>query len=133
MKGGLKSALELAAAGEMDLADAANTTVNAMRLFGLHGKASMKVADALAQAASSTTADVKDFAMALNQGGGAAKTAGLTFADTITVLEAGLADVIARAFLAGWSRGEAEAAAQVIEAGYGVDFVLLDRPPPTDV
>ena len=37
MRGGLNSALALAAAGEMDLAEAAETTVNAMKLFGLAG------------------------------------------------------------------------------------------------
>jgi TP901 family phage tail tape measure protein len=92
MKGGLKSALALAAAGEMDLADAASTTVNAMKLFGLRGKQSIKVADAFATAANRTTADVSDFAMALSQGGSAAKAAGLTFNETVAVLES-LAEV----------------------------------------
>lgn len=88
MKGGLKSALALAAAGEMDLAEAAGTTVNAMKLFGIRGKNSMKVADALATAARKTTADVSDFAMALKMGGSVAKLAGLSFNDTVVVLEA---------------------------------------------
>ena len=68
MGGGLKAALALAAAGEMDLAEAAETTVNAMK----HVQAStaseaMHVADALATAANTTTADVADFAMALRR------------------------------------------------------------------
>jgi TP901 family phage tail tape measure protein len=88
MKGGLKAALALAAAGEMDLADAATATVNAMKLFNLRGKDSMKVADAFATAANRTTADVKDFAMALSQGGSAAKAAGLSFNETVAYLEA---------------------------------------------
>lgn len=88
MRGGLNSALALAAAGEMELADAAATTANAMNLFGLSGSRSMKVADALATAANATTGDVADFAIALTQGGGAAKSAGLTFEQTIVALEA---------------------------------------------
>jgi TP901 family phage tail tape measure protein len=88
MGGGLKAALALAAAGDLELADAATFTVNAMKLFGLHGRDSMKVADQLATAANATTADVKDFGMALTQGGTAAKAAGLDFTNTITILEA---------------------------------------------
>lgn len=92
LSGGLSSALALAAAGELDLADAATTTVNSMKLFRIQGKDSIKVADALATAANSTTADVSDFALALNQAGSAAKTVGLSFPETITALEA-LAEV----------------------------------------
>jgi TP901 family phage tail tape measure protein len=92
LSGGLNSALALAAAGELDLADAAATTVNAMKLFKIPGKDSIKVADALASAANRTTADVSDFAAALQQGGSAAQQAGLDFNDTIAALEA-LAEV----------------------------------------
>jgi len=88
MKGGLRSSLALAAAGEMDLAQAAEATVNAMKLFGLRGKDAMKVADGFATAANQTTADVSDFAQALKMGGSAAKAAGLTFTETTSILEA---------------------------------------------
>lgn len=88
LSGGLNAALGLAAAGEMDLADAASTTVNAMKLFNIRGKDSGKIADALATAANATTADVSDFAAALSQGGSAAKTAGLSFQETTAWLEA---------------------------------------------
>lgn len=86
--GGLRSALALAAAGNLELADAAAYTANAMNLFGLEGSRSMKVADAFATAANATTADVSDFGMALTQGGGAAKSAGLSFGQTMVALEA---------------------------------------------
>ena len=86
--GALPAALNLAAAGELDLAQAASTTVNAMNLFGLSGKESAQVADMLATAANTTTADVSDFAMALTQGGSAAKQVGYSLNDTVTVLEA---------------------------------------------
>ena len=88
MRGGLRSALALAAAGEMDLAEAAEATVNAMKLFGLRGRDSMKVADGFATAANKTTADVSDFALSLKAGGSAAKAAGLSFMETTAVLEA---------------------------------------------
>lgn len=88
MGGGLKAALSLAAAGELDLADAATYTVNAMKLFKIRGEESTHVADALATAANQTTADVQDFGAALVQGGGAARSAGYDFDSTITLLEA---------------------------------------------
>lgn len=90
--GALPASLSLAAAGQMELADASATTVNAMKLFGLEGNKAMQVADMLATAANKTTADVSDFAMALQQGGSAAKAAGYDLNDTITILEA-LAEV----------------------------------------
>lgn len=86
--GGLKGALALAAAGELDLADAATYTANALNLFQLNGDQATHVADALAQAANATTADVGDFGMALTQGGSAAKAAGLSFDETVAALEA---------------------------------------------
>lgn len=88
IKGGLKGTLALAAAGQMDVAEAASTTANALNLFSLKGSQASHVADALATAANTTTADVKDFAMALTQGGGAAKAAGLSFDETVVALEA---------------------------------------------
>lgn len=88
MKGGLDSALGLAAAGELELADAATYTANAMNLFGLKGKESVKVADALATAANVTTGDVSDFGAALVQSGSVAKSAGLSFNSTVVALEA---------------------------------------------
>lgn len=88
MSGGLDSALALAAAGELELGEAAAYTVNAMKLFGIRGRDSMKVADALATAANKTTADVGDFGMALRQGGAAARIAGLGFNESVTILEA---------------------------------------------
>ncbi len=88
LSGGLNSALSLAAAGELELADAASITANAMNLFGLEGKDATMVADALATAANNTTAEVDDFGMALKAGGSVAKSAGLSFTDTMVALEA---------------------------------------------
>ena len=88
ISGGLSGALALAAAGGLELADAAAGTANALNLFGLEGSKAEHVADAFATAANATTADVGDFALALSQGGAAAKAAGLSFDETVVALEA---------------------------------------------
>jgi TP901 family phage tail tape measure protein len=87
LRGGLRSALSLAAAGGLGLADAATYTANAMNLFGIEGRQAGHVADALATAANATTADVGDFGIALSQSGGAARAAGLSFDQTVVALE----------------------------------------------
>jgi TP901 family phage tail tape measure protein len=88
MSGGLKAAVGLAAAGEIDLALAGETVVNAMKQFKIEGGDATHVADALATAANATTADVGHFAMALTQGGAAAKAAGMNLDETVALLEA---------------------------------------------
>lgn len=84
----LSGTIALAQAGDMDLADAANTVVKSLSLFSLKGADAGHVADGLASAANATSMDVKDFAMALAQGGSAAAAAGFTFDDTINVMAA---------------------------------------------
>lgn len=86
--GGLTAALSLAAAGDLELADAAKYTSNAMNMFGIEAGKASTISDGLAKAANDTTADVGDFGMALSQGGSAAKMAGLSFQDTMVILEA---------------------------------------------
>lgn len=86
--GGLKGAMDLAAAGGMDVAEAAVSVSDALNLFGLKGKRATHVADAFAKAANDTTADVSHFTQALSQSGGAAKAAGLSFDETVVALEA---------------------------------------------
>ena len=82
----LSGTIALAQAGDMDLADAANTVVKSLSLFSLKGADAGHVADGLASAANATSMDVKDFAQALAQGGSAAAAAGFTFDDTINVM-----------------------------------------------
>lgn len=84
----LKGTIALAQAGDMQLADAANTVVKSLSLFSLKGADAGHVADGLASAANATSMDVKDFAMALAQGGSAAAAAGFSFDDTINVMAA---------------------------------------------
>lgn len=67
--GGLTGALTLAAAGEISVADAAETASKAMTQFGLSGEQIPHLADLLAAAAATATGDVGDFNAALNQSG----------------------------------------------------------------
>lgn len=85
--GALPAALNLAEAGQLELAEAATTTVNAMKLFGLGGKDAGSIADMLATAANKTTADVLDFSEALKYGGSVSKLSGYSLNETVTVLE----------------------------------------------
>ena len=89
--GGLQSALALAAAGNIDLAEAAAIAANSQKQFKLDARQLPGIADALAVAANKTTAEVSDFGMALSQTGSVAKSSGLGFRETMVYLEA-LAD-----------------------------------------
>lgn len=82
----LKGTLALAQAGGLATADAASAAANAMQTFGLNARDTTRIADSFANAANLTTADVGDFALAMSQGGAAAKLAGLDFDDTTLVL-----------------------------------------------
>lgn len=84
--GGLKAALDLAAAGDLELAQAAEVTIQAMGMFGIKAKDAASVADALAGGANASTASVEDLAQAFAQVGPGAKTAGLSLQQTVGVL-----------------------------------------------
>jgi TP901 family phage tail tape measure protein len=88
MGGGLKNTLDLATAGDLELAEAATVASNAMNVFNLSGKRSQIAADALAGAANASSADVRDLAMALAQGGNAAANAGFSIQETTAILGA---------------------------------------------
>jgi TP901 family phage tail tape measure protein len=89
--GALASALSLATAGDLELADASTVLSNAMNTFNIAGKDSARVADALAGAANASSADVSDLALALSQVGLVANSSGLTLEETTAALAA-LAD-----------------------------------------
>jgi len=86
--GGLVGALDLAAAGQMGLADAATIAAQTMNIFGLSGKAVPHIADVLAAASNKSAASMKDLGDALKQGGLLANQAGLSLEDTTGVLAA---------------------------------------------
>jgi len=86
--GALTGSLSLAAAGSLDLAEAADVAAKAMNIFGLKGKDVEHIADVLASAANTSATDVHELGMALRMGGLAAKNAGLTLEDTVGTLSA---------------------------------------------
>lgn len=86
--GGLSGALSLAAAGQLEVADAAEITSTAMRQFGLSGDRASSVADALAAGANEAVGDVDELSQALSQGGGAAAGLGVSIEQTIGTLAA---------------------------------------------
>lgn len=84
--GALTGALNLAAAGGVDVADAANIAATAMTIFGLKGKDVAHVADVLTAAANKSQASVQDVSMAMNQSALIAKQTGLSLEDTAGAL-----------------------------------------------
>lgn len=86
--GGLAGALNLAAAGQMDLADAATIAAQAMNIFSLNGAAVPHIADVLAAAANSSAADMQGLGDALKQGGLLANQAGMSLEETTGTLAA---------------------------------------------
>jgi TP901 family phage tail tape measure protein len=88
LAGALTGALGLAAAGQLNLADAATISANAMNTFGLKGADVAHIADVYAAAANKSAADVSTLAYAMQQGGLVAAQTGLSFEDTTAVLAA---------------------------------------------
>ncbi|NUQ32424.1 MAG: phage tail tape measure protein, partial [Dermatophilaceae bacterium] len=84
--GALSSTLTLAAAGGLELGDAAGYMVKSLNTFGLKATDSGKVAAALAGAANASTSSVEDMGLALAQVGPGAKIAGLSLQDTAAAL-----------------------------------------------
>lgn len=89
IKGGaLKTTMDLAAAGNLQLAEAANVTVQAMGAFGLTADETGEAANALAGAAAASSADVSDLTQGLSQVSAQAHSAGWSIQDTAAVLGA---------------------------------------------
>jgi TP901 family phage tail tape measure protein len=80
--GGLDGALDLAAAGQLDVAEAAETAASAMVQFKLKGKDIPHIADLLAAAAGKAQGTVHEMGQALNQAGLVAAQTGLTIEET---------------------------------------------------
>ncbi|MET0416377.1 MAG: phage tail tape measure protein, partial [Actinoplanes sp.] len=86
--GGLKGALDLAAAGELGVGEAAETAASALTQFKLKGKDVPHVADLLSAAAGKAQGSVHDMGQALNQAGLVASQTGLTIEETTGTLAA---------------------------------------------
>lgn len=77
--GGAKAALDLAAAGAVSVADAAEIASNAMNVFGLAGSDMAHVADLIAGAANASAISVTDYKFSLSAAGAVAATVGISF------------------------------------------------------
>lgn len=86
MRDALVPALNLAAAGELQAAEAAQALVNVLKQFNLGMEEAGQAADILAQAAVVSTADVQDMIKAFQQVGPVARSFGLSLKDTATAL-----------------------------------------------
>jgi TP901 family phage tail tape measure protein len=88
LSGGLNGALDLAAAGGLEVAEAAEIAASAMTQFKLEGGQVPHVADLLAAAAGKAQGSVHDMGMALSQAGLVAAQMGLSVEDTTGTLAA---------------------------------------------
>ena len=85
-RGALAASMDLAAAGQLNLADAAATTVQMMGSFGLGAGDATRIANALAGAANASSADVSDLTQAMSQCSAQASLAGWSLEDTAAAL-----------------------------------------------
>lgn len=83
LEGGLSGALDLAAAGELAVADAAEIAASALTQFNLSGADVPHVADLLAAGAGKAQGSVTDMGAALNQSGLVAAQMGLSLEETV--------------------------------------------------
>lgn len=86
MGGALKGSLDLAAAGQINVAEATEIAATAMTQFGLSGKDIPHVADLLAAGADKSLGGVEQLGAALKQSGLVAAQFGLSVDDTVGVL-----------------------------------------------
>lgn len=86
--GALTGSLDLAAAGQIGLAQSAEIAAQAMNIFNLEGEDVGHIADVLTAGANKSAAGVDDLGMALAQGGLVAKQTGLTLEETVGTLSA---------------------------------------------
>lgn len=86
MNGATDATLSLAAAGGVELANAATIVSKQLGVWASEGVTAANVADLMAQAANASTVDVEELAMGMANVGGIAKVAGVSFAETTTTL-----------------------------------------------
>jgi TP901 family phage tail tape measure protein len=86
INGGLRGALNLAAAGNQTVGQAAETAATSMTRFGLSGAQVPHVADVLAAAANKAQGDVSDMASALDYAGVQAAQMGASFESVVGTL-----------------------------------------------
>lgn len=84
--GGLSGALSLAAAGQIEVGEAAEVAASALTQFRLRGQDVGHIADLLAAGAGKAQGSVRDMSMALNQAGLVSSQMGLSIEDTVGTL-----------------------------------------------
>jgi TP901 family phage tail tape measure protein len=86
MTGATDATLALAAAAQLDLANAATIVAKQLGVWGETGVTAANVADLLASAANASTVNVEELALGLANVGGSAKVAGLSFQETVQTM-----------------------------------------------
>lgn len=81
-----QATLDLAAAGELELAPAADIVAKQLGVWAETGVTAGQVANLLAQAANASTVDVDELALGLANVGGSAKVAGVDFQDLVQTM-----------------------------------------------
>jgi TP901 family phage tail tape measure protein len=79
LNGAAAATVNLAAAGQVSLPQAATIAANAMNIFSISGQQMAHVADMIAGAANASSLEVGDFAYSLQYAGAYARSAGLSF------------------------------------------------------
>lgn len=125
MNGAADATVALAAAGEVDLAEAASIAAAALNQFQLEAKDLPGVADTIAGAANASATGVSEIGLALSYVGPVAKAAGLTLEDTAAAvallsnngIDANKAGTALRAILSRLQPASKEAAGAMKELG----------------
>jgi TP901 family phage tail tape measure protein len=86
MGGATEATLQLAAAGELGLANAAEIVAKQLGVWSATGVTAAQVADLLAGAANASTVGVEELALGLANVGGSARVAGVSFEETVQTL-----------------------------------------------
>lgn len=86
LNGGLKGGLDLAAAGQLDVAQASEIAATALNQFGLKGSDVSHVADLYAAAAGKAQGSVQDIANAMKYAGVTASSMGISIEDATGVI-----------------------------------------------
>ncbi|NEW40777.1 phage tail tape measure protein [Nocardia cyriacigeorgica] len=81
-----KGSLQLAAAAQVDAAEAARIQSSALQAFGLQASEAGRVADVLANTSNASAAEITEVAYALQSGGAVAHQFGLTVEDTAAAI-----------------------------------------------
>ena len=83
---GAEGVLQLATAAQIDFADAAKISANALNSFGLEGDQAVRVADVFANAANEAQGSIEDIGIAFRQASAVARQVGLSLEDTTALL-----------------------------------------------